>query len=120
MAGKIDTKNDALMIQENLRSPHFIEPNFSKTKEEKLALKKVKNNYTPRAERFKTESKIGRLTIHVMNLLGKKDFKTTYSVIIDKNEIVSYLNSHNIKNDNIVAMYFAGKMILSNKLQHVG
>ena len=41
----IDCTNDYIMVNECLRQPEAIVPNFSKTLEEKLALKKAKKEY---------------------------------------------------------------------------
>lgn len=109
MESPINTKNDRMMIQEGLRQPLFIQPNFTKSQDEKLELKKVHNHYSSHSVKSIIKSDVGRFTVHIINPTKSNTFKTTYTTTICKSSIAHYLEHYHIEKDHIIKAYFKNK-----------
>jgi len=112
----IHPKNDAWMVANFGRVPKVTPISFKKTDEERRQLNKLsrraRKGPNSNNEWHPDNSLEHRLTIHVKNqvTIDKNKFKTTYSCMCQKADILLILNLHNIKKDQIVKIYWNGKI----------
>lgn len=89
--GRYDELTEEQRIAEGTRPPYYVTPDFSKTKEEKEELSRMKRSAIKHDSPGLFEVKPSfpyRATVHLYNRRGEKDFKTTHSINIPK----EYLN----------------------------
>jgi len=108
----INVNDDSLMVSLRLRQPRQQVYDFSKSKEERLELNKVKSSKKgPNKSFYKKEEKQGKLTVYLKNPggLNSNKFRTTVPIICTESEIISILANFKRDKLEVTKHYFKSK-----------
>lgn len=90
-------------------APQITPISFKKTIEEKKEIQLLKTKYSPRGAKLYNKPNWGNVVIHIKNKERKKDFKTTRNAYINIHDIMTFVNSCNVKKEDIIVTYFKGQ-----------
>ena len=92
---EVDVHDDKLMISLGIRAPHYIEPDFTKTKQEKALLKKVRTKndmkYSGLGLYKRPSTCYAKLIVYIEPIDGTND--TTFSCMCYQHQINSIIKT---------------------------